>query len=137
MSSTSAPAALGAADSIRSRGTFQMVSSRLLGLATACAAVLALGLPTERASAQGEACRADVITVTGRSIRGDVTRYCPTCGRNGGEEQRAYTCSPATLRAEGSYDLRCGGLRLQGDMHSARLQLSGGTVVLRLTQAGG
>lgn len=42
-----------------------MVSSRLLGLATACVTVLTLGLPAERASAQVEACQPEVITVTG------------------------------------------------------------------------
>jgi hypothetical protein len=51
-----------------------MVSARLLGLATACAAVLTLGLPAERASAQVEACQPEVISVTGRS-KGGVKRW--------------------------------------------------------------
>jgi hypothetical protein len=54
-----------------------MVSARLLGLTTACATVLTLGLPAERASAQGEACKAEVITVTGRS-KGGVKRWTQT-----------------------------------------------------------
>ena len=54
-----------------------MVSARLLGLATACATVLTLGLPAERASAQGEACQPEVITVTGRS-KGGVKRWTQT-----------------------------------------------------------
>jgi hypothetical protein len=51
-----------------------MVSARLLGLATACATVLTLGLPVEQASAQGEACKAEVITVTGPR-KGGVKRW--------------------------------------------------------------
>jgi hypothetical protein len=54
-----------------------MVSARLLGLATACATVLTLGLPAERASAQSEACQPEVITVTGRS-KGGVKRWTQT-----------------------------------------------------------
>lgn len=52
-------------------------AARLFGLATACAAVLTLGLPAEQANAQGEACKADVITVTGRS-KGGVKRWTQT-----------------------------------------------------------
>jgi hypothetical protein len=59
-----------------------MVSARLLGLATACAAVLTLGLPTERASAQGEACKAEVITVTGPR-KGGFKRWTQAQEREG------------------------------------------------------
>jgi hypothetical protein len=48
-------------------GTFKMISAaRFLGLATACAALLAAGSWVEPAGAQGDACKADAVTASGR-----------------------------------------------------------------------
>ena len=53
---------------VRVRGTFDMNSAaRFLGLATACTTLLIAGAVVEPASAQGDACKDNTVTASGRA----------------------------------------------------------------------
>ncbi|MCW5748709.1 MAG: hypothetical protein KIT36_21150, partial [Alphaproteobacteria bacterium] len=80
------------------------------------------------------------LKVTGSTVSAVVTRACATCGSGGGQENRVFACTPAPLRDDGSYNLRCNGVYVWGNLQQAKVHYSAIAVDLplkRVEEAGG
>lgn len=78
------------------------------------------------------------LRIAGAKVSGVVTRYCPACAPNGGEERKDYPCGADTLRSGGGFSLRCDPVTVWGDLESARIHHSAnlGGIAIPLMRAG-
>jgi hypothetical protein len=79
------------------------------------------------------------LRVTGATISGVVTRYCPTCAPGGGEDRKTFPCESETLRPGRTFSLRCDPITAWGDLERARIHHSAniGGIPIPMTRVGG
>ena len=82
-----------------------------------------------------------ILRVARSTVSGVVTRYCPACAPDGGEERRSYPCNAETLRFGSGFSLHCDPISVWGDLESARIHhsanLGGIAIPLMRTGRGG
>lgn len=65
-----------------------------------------------------------ILRVARSTVSGVVTRYCPACASDGGEERKSYSCGAEALRFGGGFSLHCDPISVWGDLKSARIHHS-------------